>query len=502
MELGEIQGKMARGALWMLLLTGLDRSLGVISTLILVRLLTPSDFGIVAMAMSFVAMAQLLSAFGFDIALIQRRDSTDAHYHSAWTLNVILGLLIALAIVAAAWPIARFYGQPAVFWVVCAIALAPLIGGMENIGIVMFRRDLNFRKEFTFQLSRRLIGFAVTIPLAFWLRNYWALVVGMITLRLAGTVISYLIHPFRPRLSLAKARSLIGFSRWLLLNNIVGFLKERSSDFFIGRMLGAAPLGVYNVTYEIAIMPTTELSAPINRALLPGFSRIAARAVEMRVAYGNALGMLALFAVPAAAGIFAVAPFIVPVMLGPNWLSGIFLMEILAFNGGLLLFHSSICAVLIANGHPHLVTKTNGLYVVVLLMLFAVLVPSQGLPGAAFAALTASVIMTPVYLMQVRRSLGIPAALYFRIATRPVLAAVGMVLLVRWALPQWTSGMSAHVAAGWLLLGIGLGMVSYALLLLGAWLAQGRPEGAERVLLDKIRQRLKWHNERDPACPH
>jgi O-antigen/teichoic acid export membrane protein len=484
---------MARGALWMLLLTGLDRSLGVISTLILVRLLSPSDFGIVAMAMSFVAMAQLLTAFGFDVALIQRRDATEAHYHSAWTLNAILGLLIMLVMITAAEPISRFYGQPAVFWVVCAIAMAPLIGGFENIGVVTFRRELSFRREFTFQLSRKVIGFAVTIPLAFWLRNYWALVVGMITLRLAGTVTSYIVHPFRPRPSLAKAPSLIGFSRWLLLNNIVGFLKERSSDFFIGRMLGPAPLGVYNVTYEIASMPTTEVSAPINRALLPGFSRIASDAGAMRIAYGNALGMLALFAVPAAAGIFAVAPFIVPVLLGPSWLSGVFLMEILAFNGGLLLFHSSICTVLIANGHPQLVTKTNGLYVIVLLILFAILIPTQGLPGAAFAALTASVLLTPVYLAQVRRSLAIPTAVYIRVAARPLLAAVGMALLVRLVLPDWTPGMPSAVAAGWLLLGIGLGILSYALLLLGAWRAAGRPEGAEQVLLDKVMQRIHRH---------
>src|SRR5688572_5338994 len=131
-----VQGKMARGALWMVLLKLLERSLGLISTLILVRLLSPSDFGIVAMATSFIFMAEMLVAFGFDVALIQKQDATDEHYHTAWTCNVALGAMISGVMIAAASSIAQFYGYPEVFWVVCTLALGPLISGLENIGVV------------------------------------------------------------------------------------------------------------------------------------------------------------------------------------------------------------------------------------------------------------------------------------------------------------------------------------------------------------------------------
>ena len=167
-------------------------------------------------------------------------------------------------------------------------------------------------------------------------------------------------------------------------------------------------MGLYNVNYEIASVPTTALSAPINRALLPGFARIAGDQTAMGAAYRNAIGILSLIALPAAAGIFAVAPYLVPVALGQKWLAGVPLMEILAFNGGLLLIHSSICTALIAVGHPDRVVKTNAVYVVMLLSLLVLLVPRLGLHGAAYAALTASILCTPVYLWQVRRTLGIP----------------------------------------------------------------------------------------------
>lgn len=481
---------MARGALWMLLLTLADQTLGFVSTLILVRLLSPADFGFVAMAWSFIILAQLLAAFGFDVALIHKKDATEAHYHTAWTLNVMLGFFILLLMLAAAGPIASFYDQPDVFWVVCALSLGPFIGGCENIGVVVFRKDLDFRKEFAFQISRRLIGFVVTVLLASLLRNYWALAVGSLAVRVAGVVASYLMHPFRPRFSLAQTESLLGFSKWLLLNNVVGFLKERSSDFIVGRFLGAAPLGVYNISYEIANMPTSALSAPVNRALLPGFSRIAHDSEEMRTVYSNAMGMLALFTVPAAAGIYAVAPFLVPVVLGLKWLAGVPLMEILAFNGGLLFFHSSICTVLIANGHPDRVAKTNGLYVLMLLVLFGLLVPSYGLIGAALSALGASALSTPVYLSQVRRSVGVPVSAFLRAAMRPVAAALAMVGLVRWVLPAWTPQMNSTESIGWLIGGILLGIFAYGTVVLLLWLAARCPAGTERVLFERARQHL------------
>src|SRR5207253_10876473 len=110
-----------------------ERSLGLVSTLILVRLLSPQDFGIVAMALSFISLAEMLTGFGFDVALIQNQTAEERHYHTAWTCNALVGLGIFLLMLAAAGPVTAFYAEPAVFWVMCSLALAPLIGGCENI---------------------------------------------------------------------------------------------------------------------------------------------------------------------------------------------------------------------------------------------------------------------------------------------------------------------------------------------------------------------------------
>jgi len=203
---------MGSGAAWMVLFKLGERSLGIVSILILVRLLSPHDFGFVAMALSFIAMAELLTRVGFDVALIQNQAATDRHYHTAWTCNVLIGLFIFLLMLVAAAPITAFYAEPTLFWVVCWLALGPLISGCENIGVVAFRKELRFRSEFAYQMSVKLAGFVVTVPLAFWLRSYWALVAGILASKLVGTVISYFAHPFRPRFSIAGAAALFSFS--------------------------------------------------------------------------------------------------------------------------------------------------------------------------------------------------------------------------------------------------------------------------------------------------
>ncbi len=470
----------------MVLFQLLDRVLGLISLLILVRLLSPTDFGIVAMGGSFVAMAELLIAFGFDIALIQHPNPTEEHFHSAWTCNVLLGCAITTILLAVAWPAAHFYRQAEVFWVLCALAFGPLLTSLENIGVVRFRKELQFRKEFTFRASRRLLAFVVTLPLAFLLRSYWALVGGILMTKLGSSVLSYMAHEFRPRFCLAKAKELFGFSKWLLFINILGFFRERCTDFVIGRLYDPASLGLYNISYEISNIPTADLSASINRAYLPGFAKIDA-GDDLRTAYGNAMGILALIALPAAAGIYAVAPFFVSVALGSKWLESIALVEILAFNGAVLMFHSSMGAVLMARGFPDYVTKTVGLYVLLLFGMLAVFVTRYGVAGAAYAVLGTSVIMTPAFLYLMKRQIGVGAEVFARAIIRPALASILMALIVRWALPEYERSMSIQHAASLLVGGVALGIAVYAVTVTLLWVIAGRPVSAERLVLERIR---------------
>ena len=484
----QIQQKMATGAMWMVLFKLTERSIGLISTLILARVLSPSDFGVIAMALSFIFFAEQLAAFSFDIALIHDQSATREKYDTAWTFNILLGLSITVVMLLAAYPIAQFYKQPELVSVVCALALGPLISGAENIGVVAFRKELNFRKEFLFQLSRKALGFLIVVPMALILRNYWALVFGILFSKFAGTAISYLMHPYRPRFALSRAGELMVFSRWLLINNLIGFFKERTSDFFIGRLFGAGSLGIYNIAYEFAHLPSTELSAPINRALLPGFAKMT-DIEEVSRGYANALSMMAMLAVPCAAGLAALAPYFVPTVLGVKWLPAVPLMQILAFNGAVLMFHSPVCSVLLARGYPKMPVIANGFYVVLLVSLLTAMALSAkqlGVQGAALAALLSTLLSTPVYLYMMQRKLSISPKIFFRAIARPVVASALMTLVLVCILPVYDRSMSGVFVAGWLFIGVGVGAIAYTLALVMLWILAKRPNGPERVVLDRV----------------
>ena len=248
--------KMARGAMWMVAWRLADRTLGLASTVVLARLLVPADFGLVAMATSVIALLELLTAFSFDTALIQNQRTERRHYDTAWTLGVVFGLFNGLVLVGFAIPASRFYAEPRLEAVLYCLAFTSLIGGLANIGTVAFRKDLQLGKEFQFQMTRRVIMVIVTVVLAILFRSYWALVIGTLVSSALGTVISYAMHPYRPRFSLAGWNDLIHFSKWLLLVNFLNFVQNRSVNFIVGKVSGAPSLGLYSIAYEISTLPS------------------------------------------------------------------------------------------------------------------------------------------------------------------------------------------------------------------------------------------------------
>src|SRR5687767_1543898 len=137
-----IQSKMTTGIAWMVTARLADRGIGLISTLILARLLVPDDFGLVAMATAIGGILDLLGAFSFDLALIQKKDAGKNHYDTVWTFTVLFGLVCAIALVGLAIPAAIFYREPRLEAVMYALAVLYLVGGFSNVGVVDFRKEL------------------------------------------------------------------------------------------------------------------------------------------------------------------------------------------------------------------------------------------------------------------------------------------------------------------------------------------------------------------------
>lgn len=487
----EVSRKMAKGAAWMVFFKLLERSLGLISTVILARLLVPADFGLMAMAMSIAAVLELLGAFGFDTAIIQNQQAERRHYDTAWTFEVLFGLASAVALVLLAVPGADFYHEPRLEAVMYVLALGAFVQGLQNIGIVAFRKEMQFNKEFKFLLSKKLVSFLVTVPLAVVLQSYWALLAGIITGKLVGLVLSYAWHPYRPRLSFAAGPELFHFSKWLLLNNILFFLRHRSADFIVGRIAGTGALGLYTIAYEISNLPTTELVAPINRAVFPGYAKQSADPEALRQGYLNVTSLIWLFALPAAVGIAVTADLLVPVVLGTKWTDASPLIAILALYGAVTAMQGSTGYVYIALGKPRITTLLSGFYLAVLIPALIWLTMRVGLQGTCWAYLGTALLILPINYVVLIRTLRMQVSRLFAVIWRPVLASAVMFLSVKFYILSLPISSEILTQIIQLFIAVALGVLCYGVALFGLWVASSRPHGAERLVLDQVTPRIK-----------
>ena len=478
----------AKGAAWMLLLRTAERSLGLVSILILARLLVPADFGLVAMAMSVIAFVELGSSFGFELALIQREHPTREHFDTAWTLQIMFGAGCALLTVLLAYPTAWFYGDSRLPIVMFVLGAGWLIQSFENIGVVEFRRQMVFSREFAFLGTKRAIGFTVTLSLALMFQTYWALVAGMIASRLSGVVLSYVLQPFRPRWSLAVYGDLFSFSSWIFVVNLLNFVSNRSSHFIVGRLHGSVALGLYTVGSEIALLPVTDLIAPINRAVFPGYARTAGNPDALRQNFRDVIGLLGVLALPASFGVAAIAGPLVSTMLGDKWAEAVIFVQILALTGAFHAATSNHYSVWLALGKTGVVAFVGAVHVALLLPLMLVLSHFLGVVGIAYAELCAMGGATIVECVMLSRALRLSIRSYVAGLWRPVIAATVMALVVMMVRHELTDGHRVVGSLFQLAVAVPIGIVIYTTTLIFLWIVAGRPRGAESLVLDRAVQ--------------
>jgi O-antigen/teichoic acid export membrane protein len=481
---------MASGVAWMAGARMIVRALGALSTLILARLLAPSDFGLIAMATSLIALLELLSAFSFDLALIRRPDSTADDFDTAWTLNVLFALAIALVLFVSAPFAADFYREPRLQTVMYLVAAGNCLRSFQNIGTVEFRKQLRFDRDFRLQVFQKLSQVLIAVPLAFVWRSYWALIAGMIAGNLASLIVSYWMIPRRPRLILKSTRELFSFSGWVALNNAINFLRNRAGDLIIGRVAGTRMLGLFNVAYEISNLPTTEMVAPINRAVFPGYVQLAHDPQQLRQAFRDVLGFVCLLSLPVCMGVASIAELLVPFLLGSKWTEAGPLVALLAVSGGFNTLQANTGAVYHSLGKPRLIALTGGIQMLALIPMLIFAASRYGVVGAAVAHLLHSLIFgAPVTYSIMTRTTPVRWGDFVGATWRPVTAVVLMYACVR--LLGFSSMLSSLGDTTRIAACVAIGVISYAIALWICWQVAGKPPGAETMMMNRIGQWLR-----------
>lgn len=424
-------------------------------SVVLARLLLPEDFGLFGMALTIVAALNAVTMLGLDRTIVANKFDTraelKAHLDTAWSAGLLRSLLITLLVAASAFPISRFYGQPQLKTVIPILGLISLIQGLQNIGLVILRKEISFARIFWYELATNLGGIAVTVALALFMRNVWALVIGLVLTTALGTVLSYVFHSYRPRWAFEKValRRVIRLGKFSLVVAIASYVMNMADNVMIGRLLGAGALGNYSLAFNISSAPISVLVFSLGSVLFPAYAEIHAqqpRRLELAVTKVFTLASMVMLTI--AVPLFLLAGDIVQLLFGGRWASAGKVLRVLALVIPLRGLSVLMSSVFWGLNRPKQVALGQTLEAIVFLLALYPLITLLGLTGAAWAGVIAYGLACVNRLVAMNVIIPGSTLKLFRIALWPIVTAVAGLIIGSVALSFFSSPLTRVIFGG------------------------------------------------------
>lgn len=450
--------RVVKGGVWVFALSITQQLFSLVRLVILARILSPHDFGVMGITLLAMATLETFTQTGFNQALIQKKENIKPYLDSAWTAMIIRGLILFMLMLLVARSAANFFSVPEAKFIIQVMGISILFHAFTNIGLIYFQKELEFNKEFVYQLSGTLADFIVAVSVAIIFRNIWALVLGKLAGNFIRLIVSFLVHPYRPRWSFdaIKIKELFGFGKWILGSSILTFLIKQGDNIFVGKLLGATALGYYQMAYRISNMPSTAYSALIAKVSFPAYAKLQTDIRRLRKAYLKVLQLSAFVSIPIAGGIFILAPEFTEIFLGEKWLPMVPAMQVLAIYGML----SSVLypgPVFMAVGRPDLRTKLQFLNLIIMAILIYPFTRWWGIAGTALAVTSylasTSIVAMAVVLKIIESGYKKP----IKILLLPFLNTLIMILTIY----SLKTLVGPDINLGWLLVLICVGILAY-----------------------------------------
>jgi len=405
-----LRTRVVRSAGWVLAGRGVLRGLLVVKLVIMARLLGPEDIGLFGLVLLALGVLGTFTRTGFNTALIQRKDNAEDYLDTAWTVEVIRGLALGAVLFAGAPLVAAFFRDVRIVPLLRVLSGSVALNGLVNVGVIYFRKELDFRRQFVLDTVKAGTSFVVGVALAFALRSVWALVYAHVAAAGARCLTSYVMHGYRPRprLDRAQAAELFRFGRWVLGSSFVTFLAMHGDDVFLGKLLGATTLGLYQVAYQLSTGPAAEIGGLTWTVMMPAYAKVQHQPARLRAVFLEVFEVVTSALLPVAAFILFAAPDLVVGLLGARWRPAVAPVRVLAVAGFLRALTATGSPVVVGTGRPHMQLWMD-------VARLCVIVPSIYPLTRAFGATGTAVSVT----------LGMAAAV-------PLWAAVAPLLELRW----------------------------------------------------------------------
>lgn len=305
--------------------------LGIGSTAILARILTPADYGLIAMTGVFTGFISMFKDAGLSMATVQQDRITHDQVSTLFWINLLLCFAISAVMFCAGPGIAAFYKEPRLIGVTWGLAVAFLLGGTTTQHMSLLRRQLRFNSLILIDISSMLLGIVTAVVMAFLGYRYWALVGMAIAMALGGTILTWVILPWIPGRPKRKTgtRRMLRFGSDILIFNIVNYFARQADNLLIGWMWGPVSLAFYEKAYRLLLMPVRQINGPMSSVIVPALSRMKADPQKLARFYLKALELLIGVSVPVVLGFCVFADELVLLWLGPNWVECAHLFRLL-----------------------------------------------------------------------------------------------------------------------------------------------------------------------------
>jgi O-antigen/teichoic acid export membrane protein len=398
-----------------------------ITSILLARLLSPAEFGLVGMIVVFMAVATSFVDSGFSSALIQRKELTEEDKTSVFLFNISAGLAMAVVMYGAAPWIARFYAQPILTGLTRLLALNLFLQACGSVQFALLSRRLDFKTQWKVGMAATGISGAVAVVLAWRGFGVWSLAIQANISALIMTVLVWCLVPWRPsrKGSIKSLRSLFGFGSRILASGLLSTMFDRVQLLLIGKVFGPADLGYYTRAYGTQQMPASIFQTIVSKVTFPMFSTIAHDRERLKTAMRKCLTTIGAVVIPMMVGLALLARPAVIVLFGARWLPCVPYLRILALAGALYPLHVANLDVLMAAGRSDLFLRAEIAKKVLIAAGLAVSVPISVL-AMVWAAFVVSILCYGVNAAYAQRVIDYNVAAQTRDLIKPLLAAGAM----------------------------------------------------------------------------
>jgi O-antigen/teichoic acid export membrane protein len=472
----------------------LAKCIDLVTLFVLGRLLSPADFGLVAIAMSIIVTVEAVLELPVGQALVRLSTLDPAHYNTAFTLTVLRGLALALLLVAVSWPLAQVYGDQRLVTLICALSIAPAARGLSSVRIVEYAKQLDFRPTLICDVVGKSAAFVISVALAWETGSYWSIAAGTIATPVVGDIISYIIAPYRPRFTLRAWRDFVDFLGWSTASQLVTALNWQMDQLLLGRFVSQLQLGHFSMAANIAALPTQVIVVQTMNPLLVAFSLVRDNHQRLVAAYRNSAAAIIGVGLPIMVGMSLVAEPVIRIVLGDHWIEAAPILSLLALASVPSFFIAPLPSLSIALNQTRIFLRLAVVEFAVKFPLMLYGSAHYGITGVIAARIAVAIVMAACSMLAVRALIQMPLRAQVFGHWRPILGCAVMAVIVA-PLQLHFAGTQNFSATAVALAGIAaVGACAYASTVILLWMLAGRPDGLEAKLFamaQRFRRRLR-----------